>query len=289
MPEILKEFSIFAPAKVNLHLKVLDKRQDGFHNIESLFLKLDFGDFLHFELNDDENLDIVMEIENNIITKAVNLFKKKTGFNKGLKITVDKRIPIGGGLGGGSSDAASALLALNKIAGFPLTFNSLLEAAASLGSDVPFLMHETTAARVTGRGEIIEPVDVPKMFLVLINPGFSSDTAAAFKLLDKYREFGVKNERSKINTGSLNNSSFFIPHSSFLNDFFYVFPEKEKLSYLNIISDLREQGAVYANLSGSGSTCFGVFENEERAFKAVKELGKKWQFVIKCSSFIVSK
>jgi 4-diphosphocytidyl-2C-methyl-D-erythritol kinase len=279
-----QNLTVFAPAKVNLHLAVLDRRPDGFHNIESVFLALDFADTLHFELiGRENNVEIVMDAssvplpaEKNIIFRALSLFRTKTGFSKGLKIRVEKRIPIGGGLGGGSSNAASTLLALNKLAESPLNRNLLLEMGASLGSDVPFFLHETAAALVTGRGEKIEPLSQPRLFLTLVNPGFSSDTAAAYRLLDKKRE-GKKISPPK----PVENITAF---ESFKNDFLPVFEEPEKSVYKDIISQLRDLGAEYANLSGSGSTCFGVFGDRAKAEQAAKTLRNKWDFSEFCCS-----
>ncbi|MCL2211826.1 MAG: 4-(cytidine 5'-diphospho)-2-C-methyl-D-erythritol kinase [Treponema sp.] len=267
--EIPEKFTAFAPAKVNLYLKVLDKREDGFHNLESVFLTLNFGDTMYFQPIECENsIEITMRginslipTEKNIIFKAISLFRQKTGFSKGFKITVDKRIPLGGGLGGGSSNAASTLLALNKLAGFPCASDALLEMAAFLGSDVPFFIHETAAALVTGRGERIQPIETPSVHLALVNPGFTSDTAAAFRLLDEHRE------REKNNT----------------NDFLSIFPEKEKSVYDGIILKLKELGAEYANLSGSGATCFGVFNDSEQARKAADIMRGSWDFSMFCS------
>jgi len=255
----LPKVTVTAPAKVNLNLAVLDRRPDGFHNIESVFLAVDFGDTLHFEpIPGEKTLKLAIEgpaaagldlpVEKNIIFKALSLFRDKTGFAQGLKIRVEKRIPIGGGLGGGSSDAAATLLALNKLAGFPLSREQLLEMAAALGSDVPFFIYETAAARVTGRGECVEPLEAPCFFLVLVNPGFPSDTAAAFRLLDEYRANG--------------DSHLFLP----------VFKEPEKSVYNSIISRLRELGAEPAGLSGAGSTCFGIFKEKPLAEKAAAAL-----------------
>jgi 4-diphosphocytidyl-2-C-methyl-D-erythritol kinase len=276
MPESLKELTVFAPAKVNLHLAVKDRRPDGFHNLESVFLAVDFGDNLRFELAGDENrveiamegLDFTLPPEKNIIFRALSLFRAKTAFNQGLRIRVEKRIPPGGGLGGGSSDAAAALLAMNRIAGFPLNRAALLEIAAALGSDVPFFIYESGAAWVTGRGENIRPIETPRLFLVLVNPGFSSCTAAAFKLLDEYRAL-------------FPNST---PAGCFWNDFLPVFKGREKSVYGKIISQLRGLGANFAGLSGTGSTCFGVFRDRELAEKAAESLrgmdgGCPWNFV----------
>jgi 4-diphosphocytidyl-2-C-methyl-D-erythritol kinase len=207
-----REITVFSPAKINLHLKVKDRRPDGFHDIESLFLALDWGDRLSVTSIDavpdregrlsatsnDAGTDIKISvpegvfgddlfIKNNIILRAVSLFREKTGFSQRLDIKLEKNIPIGGGLGGGSSNAAATLLALNEISGFKLGRDELLVMGAALGSDVPFFLHETAAAWVTGRGECIKPLEIPQRFIVLVNPGFSSDTTEAYRLLDEYR------------------------------------------------------------------------------------------------------
>jgi 4-diphosphocytidyl-2-C-methyl-D-erythritol kinase len=288
-----QNLTVLAPAKVNLHLAVKGRRPDGFHDIESVFLAVDFADTLHFELVEPENsVEIVLEpssepgsepgfasipLEENIIFRALSLFRAKTGFSKGLKIKVEKRIPVGGGLGGGSSNAASTLLALNKLACGALNPDLLLEMGASLGSDVPFFLHETAAALVTGRGENIEALSPPRVFLTLVNPGFSSDTAAAYRLLDKKRE-SEKSPQSKQAVKKIEFESFF-------NDFLPVFEEPERSVYNEIISRLKDSGADYANLSGSGSTCFGVFEDRAKAMKAAKTLRDKWNFSEFCRPY----
>ena len=293
-----ENLTIFSPAKINLHLAVKNRREDGFHDLESLFLALNFGDLLHFKAMDAVSDEISMgncpvPMLDNIIFKAITLFRQKTGFSQKFNIIVEKRIPIGGGLGGGSSNAAATLLALNKILGSQgeaLSREALLEMAAALGSDVPFFIHETPAARVFGRGEIIEAMDMPPMFLVLVNPGFPSDTARAFRLLDEKKESGIfYHEPHKPHEPVLRgiSSTLFMRNNIFnlplYNDFLDVFPEKERDIYIEIISALKSQGAQYANLSGSGATCFGVFEEEEQAQKVAQSLHGKWDFVECCA------
>ena len=281
--------TVLAPAKVNLHLAVLGRRPDGFHDIESVFLAVDLADTLHFELLERENdVEIVLEpgseqcsvpipLEKNIIFKALSLFKAKTGFSKGLRIKVEKRLPIGGGLGGGSSNAASTLLALNKLAVTALNRDLLLEMGASLGSDVPFFLHETAAALVTGRGEKIEALSPPSVFLTLVNPGFSSDTAAAYKLLDNKRE-GKENVQLRPAVKK-------IAFDLFFNDFLPVFEERESSVYNSIISQLIDLGADYANLSGSGSTCFGIFGDRVKAIHAADVMREKWNLSEFCCPY----
>jgi 4-diphosphocytidyl-2-C-methyl-D-erythritol kinase len=320
---------IDAPAKLNLHLNIGERRSDGFHDIESLFLALAYGDTLSFEISTQEsvfssetmlpseNTEIILDWqlpwggakdlspEKNIVNQAVSLFRNRTGFDKKLKIVLEKRIPLGGGLGGGSSDAAATLLALNRLASPEGLVSDVIlaEMGASLGSDVPFFLHiarnEAPIAWVSGRGELVRPLALPpqvqNLSLVLVNPGFPSDTAAAFRLLDELR-------------GSEPQISALIPHSPlptphsllpilsgsprdwpFTNDFFSVFEaycrKKKSVSplfptYREIISTLRKLGADFSGLSGSGSTCFGVFSSQSKARTAKEVLLERWNFVI---------
>lgn len=308
MSGFFEELTVFSPAKVNLHLAVIGSRPDGFHDLESVFLAVNFGDTLHFQTENEETGDKndKCEVEwgdglkgpsfipDNIVSRAIAVFREKTGFSGRLNVRLEKHIPLGGGLGGGSSNAAAALLSLNKIAGFPLGREALLETAASLGSDVPFFIHETAAAWVTGRGEHIEPIIITPLFLVLVNPGFHSDTAAAFRLLDDYRASRILSrgdaeaQRKKISEEESHPIIFSAPlrlrEINFQNDFLEVFPDKERNTYHEIISQLKEQGAGFAGLSGAGSTCFGIFPEKELAHKAANALRGKWDFIRECKS-----
>jgi 4-diphosphocytidyl-2-C-methyl-D-erythritol kinase len=323
MPKI----RIDAPAKLNLHLNIGERRSDGFHNIESLFLALVFGDTLSFETNLEESAlssgdtEIILDWqlpwgsakdlspEKNIVNKAVSLFRERTGFDKKLKIVLEKRIPLGGGLGGGSSDAAAALLALNRIASPEGLVSGavLAEMGATLGSDVPFFLHIALndthpIAWVSGRGEQVRPLILPPqvrdLSIVLVNPGFPSDTAKAFSLLDKFRETGV-NKNAKQQSSSLCSESLTAILSGspkdwpFSNDFISVFDADIKKNksdngifsdYWEIISSLMKLGSDFSGLSGSGSTCYGVFSNQSKSKTAREILLKRWNFVIKTFS-----
>jgi 4-diphosphocytidyl-2-C-methyl-D-erythritol kinase len=272
--------TFFAPSKLNLHLSIKDKRKDGYHNLEGIFTALDFGDTLYFEQIDKQNaIEIVMEsadgipLEKNIIFKAVSLFRERTGNNQGLRIRVEKRIPMGGGLGGGSSDAAAALLCLNTDG--IMEKNALLELAASIGSDVPFFVHQCAAAYVSGCGEQIMPLQAPCCSFVLVNPGFSSDTTRVYQLFDE--------KTDKFHVPLQIGNNYKIPKNpqdwKFWNDFLPVFPQEEKSVYNEIISQLIALGAGYAGLSGSGSTCFGAYTDRKRASNAAERLAKSWKFV----------
>ncbi|MDR2134166.1 MAG: 4-(cytidine 5'-diphospho)-2-C-methyl-D-erythritol kinase [Treponema sp.] len=310
----MSRLTIEAPAKINLHLRVGNLRPDGFHELESIFLALRFGDTLNFELLDGEGSPEIhcplpgtggaetLPPEKNIIFRAISLFREKTGCARGIRVRVEKRIPPGGGLGGGSSNAASSLLAMNALCGMPLGKAALLEMAASLGSDVPFFLAETGAAWAAGRGEDLLPLESPKPAIVLVNPGFPSATAAAFRLLDQCRGNGgepapadfsglkpkpLREERASL-TEALSGNPRNWPYE---NDFLRVFLEAGKnggrngalaeqaAAYRRILSGLDELGADFSSLSGSGSTCFGVFTDRKKAEKAEKFLLKDWNFV----------
>jgi 4-diphosphocytidyl-2-C-methyl-D-erythritol kinase len=178
----MTEFVIDAPGKINLHLRVRGKRPDGYHDLESIFLALQFGDTLRFSLGDEPGAVQIRGLEEvaaeeNIICRALALFREVTGFDRGLRVELEKRIPLGGGLGGGSSDGAAALRALNELSGAGFSGARLAEMAAELGSDVPFFL-TGGAAWVSGRGDRIRPLPPPPVFpVVLVNPGFPSETA----------------------------------------------------------------------------------------------------------------
>jgi 4-diphosphocytidyl-2-C-methyl-D-erythritol kinase len=304
------EIQIKAPAKINLHLNIGDRRPDGFHGIGSLFLALVFGDTVHFrtlrgesaqEICMDWQLSKVPDIpfESNTVFRAISLFKSRTGYDEGLKVSITKRVPPGSGLGGGSSDAASALLALNRLAGFasggknPLSGADLVKMGSELGSDVPFFLDSAlSAAWVSGRGEHVRSFEIPEavrsLSFVLVYPGFPSDTAGAYRLFDCMRGRAAFSPRLPQEAALLSLNS--PPHDwPFSNDFLTVFKEAageypaygEKFdSYQRIIISLRELGAEFSSLSGSGSTCFGVFSDRVKAEMAKTSLLKKWNLVI---------
>jgi len=295
---ISRTCTIEAPCKINLHLKIGNKRPDGFHNLESLFAALAFGDTISFQETGNKGaltLETEWEgpenavpnpipIEENLVFKAVSLFRRLTGYENGLNIHLLKRIPPGAGLGGGSSDAASTLLALNFLAETDLGFKKLREMALSLGSDVPFFL-SGGAAYVSGRGELIEPVKPPgNLWVVLVKPPFFSNTAYAYRRLDEIREKAplpdIKAEDvSKERIISALASSEDPRSWPFYNDFLPVFlaaregEDREKALCLKaILEELGRLGADFAGLSGSGSCCFGIFTDREKAEKAQKKL-----------------
>ncbi len=176
-----------APAKINLWLRILGKREDGFHEVitrmvplslaDEVTLKETSGPSLRFTCSDPS----VPADESNLAVRALRVFEEASGVRKGWNIHLEKRIPHGAGLGGGSSDAAAVLRGLNELCGKPLSLEQLLEAAASLGSDVPFFIYGS-ACDASGRGEIVTPVEFPwRLPLVLIKPPFGVASPWAYK------------------------------------------------------------------------------------------------------------
>jgi 4-diphosphocytidyl-2-C-methyl-D-erythritol kinase len=236
----------------------------------------------------------------NIVTRTAALFREKTGYDRPVRIALEKRIPPGGGLGGGSSDAASVLLALDALAETRLGEGELGKIGEKLGSDVPFFLSGGTAL-VTGRGERVQPLEMPagQLSVVLVNPGFSSGTAAAFAKLDEFRainatitdSFGKLFEREGLSGEDLIRSLGKNPVSwPYVNDFLPVLREDREHGavYKRIFRDLRELGSDFSGLSGSGSTCFGIFSDKESAKRAFDALFRSHSFV-KLTFFLACK
>jgi 4-diphosphocytidyl-2-C-methyl-D-erythritol kinase len=176
-----------APAKINLWLRILGKREDGFHAVETRMVPISMADEVVLEEQASGPVTLtcsdasVPVDESNLALRALRAFEDATGIRKGWKMHLEKRIPHGAGLGGGSSNAAAVLKGLNELCGNPLALERLLQIAASLGSDVPFFLHGTPCD-ATGRGEIVAPVDFPwHLPLVLIKPPFGVATPWAYQ------------------------------------------------------------------------------------------------------------
>jgi 4-diphosphocytidyl-2-C-methyl-D-erythritol kinase len=286
---VMNESVVRARCKINLHLEVKDRRPDGYHNLESIFLPLEWGDILSFNVLDQPlvcDLQVFWNVphrnyrensgdippEKNLVYKAVSLFRKRTGWNKGLRIALEKRVPIGSGLGGGSGDAAVTLCTLDDLARTRLSFDALCEMAAELGGDVPFFLYKTPAY-VSGKGERIRKIACPWDFWVLLTiPDFESKTVSAFHLLDKEREYDGRFSCINESKSSLTEKDLIEglrDHPSkwrYYNDFLSLFlREEHKKEYSAIFEALKNGGADFLGLSGSGSSCFGIFSYKQAA------------------------
>ncbi|MCS7176736.1 MAG: 4-(cytidine 5'-diphospho)-2-C-methyl-D-erythritol kinase [Candidatus Kapabacteria bacterium] len=262
----------FAPAKLNLGLWVLGRRPDGYHELLSLMLPLDFGDHLVAE----EAPEICVEYEPpqefapDLVRMAAELLRKEWGLPSGAKILVRKRIPVGAGLGGGSSDAAAALRLLTRLWKIGLSREQLLHLAQRLGSDVPFFLYQQPAL-VRGRGERVQPVllSLPYTFVVLY-PGFSISTAWAYAQLQRSERWQSEPEVPWDYVLSALSREPGLFQRYFANDFepllFAHYPKLRELRYY-----LLQSGAFYAGVTGSGSAVFGIFETETTAQAAARQ------------------
>jgi len=175
--------NVLAPAKLNLFLHITGRRSDGYHLLQSVFMLIDWYDSLHFEVRSDgqisrEDLNVPLPPDD-LITRAARLLQQSTGTALGAHIAIEKSIPAQAGMGGGSSDAATCLLALNKLWGLGLSVKQLAELGLKLGADVPFFLHGHNAW-VEGVGEIMTPISLPPAQFVVVKPSEGLETAKIF-------------------------------------------------------------------------------------------------------------
>ena len=235
-------------AKINLDLRVLNKRPDGYHELRTIFQTVSLADTIEIECRSGSTrieIKSNISIPGNIIEKAVDSVLAATGKTARVGFVLKKRIPLGGGLGGGSSNAAAVLLALPVLLKKPVGMEKLMELAASLGSDVPFFLLGGTAVGL-GRGTELYPLpDLGNLSALIITPGVHVSTADAYRALDR----GFRTV-----TGSVS--------ECYENDFESVVFRQH--SHLKLIKGkLLSLGARPALMSGSGSTIFGIFRSRE--------------------------
>lgn len=262
-----------APAKVNLHLEILGRRPDGYHEILSIFQAVSLYDGVRLRsLTSREDLRLKCSVpipqQANTVTRAVELFRRATGINQGIGIELDKRIPLGAGLGGGSSDAAAVLAGINSLFGAPLGAEALLRLAAQLGSDVPFFLGRG-AALVSGRGERVKSlVSRQDFLLLLVYPGFAVLTREAYGWFDAEAGAvsGVRMPAEELQARYLSKP---VADWGFLNSFRPVV-EKRFPIIGELIRGLAGFGACFTGLSGSGSAVFGAFTESAAARKALR-------------------
>lgn len=245
----------FPNAKINLGLNITEKRADGFHDLETVFFPVGWSDVLEFVVADElqfttSGIIIAGDQESNLVMKAYRLLQKDFEL-PALKIHLHKQIPFGAGLGGGSSDGAFMLRMLNKTFNLNISEGKLLGYAAVLGSDCPFfILNKPVYA--TGRGEIMQPVDVQLngMFILLVKPPVEVSTAKAFQF--------VEPKKSNVSLVELLNLPVQEWKFKVVNQFeASVFQQYHEIG--DISQHLYKMGAVYASMSGSGSAVFGLF------------------------------
>ncbi len=263
-------------AKVNLFLEIIKKRSDGYHEIRTVFQTISLADELILEKTDEgiiincQDNNIPCD-ENNLIYKAAKLIKEISGYNKGINIILKKNIPIAAGLGGGSSDGAATIRGLNKLLKLNLTSSEMLEAAATIGSDVPFLLEGGTVL-AEGRGEkLIKFLPTPDLWVVVIKPEISVSTGWAYKQWNPGIKqcVNLENFISNLNRGK---NLLFNSFEDIIEKHYPVIKTiKEKLDMLGVTEHL---------LSGSGSSVFALTKELEIAEK-IKEEFKESCFITK--------
>ncbi len=260
---------VTAPAKVNLFLKIIGKRPDGYTEIETLFQTIDWNDRIGIE--PDERLvvecdDARIPAQQNLGTLAAQLFFDRVPTRHQARIRIAKSIPIQAGLGGGSSDAAAVLRGLNILFGNPLGLGELLDLAGRLGSDVPFFVRGGTAAG-KGRGERLTWLaDLPPLPALLVHPACGVETAAAYRLAEPsltVREgVGSMPVYEALSRGDVAGAASLMSNDLEKGVLARYPPVREAKSLL------QDCGAVVALMSGSGSTCYGLFTGEAEALSA---------------------
>jgi len=270
-----------APAKINLYLKVLSRRPDGYHDIESVMQKITLFDILSLT-REGTAVSLtcpgseIPENRENLVYRAAEIFFATAGIDPGVKIVLEKNIPVAAGLGGGSSDAATALLGLNRLFGVALGFERLLEIGLQLGADVPFFLYDYSAAVAGGIGEKLEKAGpIQEHWIVLVNPGFAVSTKWV------YENFPLT---------SCSNPYILARGRKMVRDFHTVQPglleelgndletvtlnRYPEIGYIK--KELKKAGAVTALMSGSGPTVFGLFTGKKEAQSSLAKFAKDY-------------
>lgn len=275
------DLSLFSPCKINLFLRIIQKRPDGFHDLASLFQTIGFGDMLHLKLQDESsesdtfecNMEGVPTDKSNLVIRALDLVRTKTGNeDKFFKANLVKQVPAQAGLGGGSGNAAAAMWGANELLGKPATLEQLVEWSGDLGSDITFFLSEGTAY-CTGRGEIMTPVDpLPDGTKVcIVKPDIGLSTPEVFRALD-YDQLSTIDPEELLDT-FMSKGAIDAGTAAYVNDLeqpaFDCLPELKRLK-----DELKQvEGFDHVMMSGSGTSifCIGEPTNQEDFMKEFDE------------------
>ena len=260
-------------SKINLGLKVLNKRSDGFHNINSIFIQTDFSDRLFFKKSNFFQLSCddskVPTDITNTIAKAYQMLNQHFKFKNHYKIHLNKNIPMGAGLGGGSSNAACTLLSLTNLLNLNIPSKILYKIALDIGSDVPFFLNGGIKF-IEGRGEIIKSFKnsniLKSLYILLVCPKFSISTKWAYENLKLKKALKSNNKEHKFSP--LDDR---VNWKLFENDFELIVKEAYP-EIMNIKDIMINNGALYSSLSGTGSTVFGIYNEEKFILKTQSKL-----------------
>jgi len=277
----MQEFTVYAPAKLNLYLDVLEKRPDGYHNIETLFEKIDLKDEIIIREKASKGIDVKVEDsivcpsgKDNIVYRAVEILLGLFNVNLGLEIIIKKRIPVASGLGGGSSNAAAVLRSVNEKFNLGISFDRLFSISNKIGKDVPFFMLDVPFAMAGGTGDELEPLDTKSYFThIIIKPDISISTSEMYKRLDSYERRPKKTDIrtlvsavKKEDRNLLQNSQYNI-FEEVLGDYSQFIDNAKSL--------LSKAGTRPSFLSGSGPTVFCTVKDGEEASQIIKSIPKQ--------------
>ena len=276
----MREIELKAPAKINLFLELLGPRGDGFTEIRSLVQTVSLYDIVRIELTDgglrlsSNNSELPLGA-GNTAARAWGVFCQATGGEMGARIHLEKNIPVGSGLGGGSSDAAAVLVGLARLKGLELDRETLTTLGSAVGSDVP-LFFGSGCSIISGRGEVVEDVTIPRNYgALLVKPDYGMSTEEAYSAVRK----GLTVPASKVNIQTLDFSGGVETFCTRGNDLeralLALHPEAEEIE-----KRLISAGALCASMSGSGSAFFGIFENLEAAEAAADDFGDMWSAAV---------
>ena len=265
MPEV----TYLAPAKINLFLHITSKRADGYHNLQTIFQLLDYGDEITFSLRNDGEIKRIygneaIPADKDLILRSANTLKKYSKTVSGVDIGVIKKIPTGGGLGGGSSNAATVLIALNDLWNLKLPKSELFDIGQTLGADVPVFVNGHSAW-AEGKGEILTPINLPKFYYLVVSINKHISTQEIFT----HKALTMSPVQRKISDFSLVSN----PHNDCLDAAIEL--EGEIQQALNHL-DSTENHLGVARMTGSGCCVFVAFESKEDAVIAKEKLPSQW-------------
>jgi len=266
---------IAAPAKINLYLNIFAKRDDGYHEIDTLFEKISIQDTLVAELA-DKKTNIVCRNPDvptgpaSLLARVIDLFNEKTGKIYNFKVDLEKRIPVSAGMGGGSSDAAALLKAINGLTGFSLKMEGLVEISRELGADVPFFLHETSFAYGRERGDVIREVETSvNLWHVIVHPPFEVSTKSIYGRVSRF-DLTKNSGIDKMFSAFLRENDVDGIAENLHNDLQRITLE-EFPALMEVFSELKKAGAKGTLMAGSGPTIFGIFDKKD-AIQAKKGL-----------------
>ena len=259
----MDKITVNSPAKINIGLRIIGKRKDGYHNLETIFYPLLLADVISFEKNEktilETDSDELKQAKENLIIKAKDIIENYTGEKMNVRINLQKNIPLGAGLGGGSSNAAATLKSLNTLFNLNCNYETLAELALKLGSDVPYFLNPI-ACFATSRGEKIKNISLSLSNpILLVNPGINISTKWAFDQVTVVKDKDTLQKLANLEVLTVNDIKQFAT-----NDFEeIVFAEYPEIRILK--EELYSLGAAFVMMTGTGSTLYGIFSNLQKA------------------------